>query len=295
MSYLIWLILVLVALFLIKKFLSQFKFPKVACLACFTGPLGAGKSAVSLAVAKSKYKVVHRSWAIRSFFRKIFRLSLDEEPLFYSNIPLAGIEYCELTMKHILKATRFNFGSVVWIDEASLLADCYLSLDDKTTNVVLMSFWKLFRHETHNGYCILNSQSLTDVHKSIRKCCNQYFYLHDVCSSFLIPFVSWCHMREERYSEDGSIVNNYDSDVEDSLKTCIFRKPFKNYDSISYSSLTDDLPVENIKHKLTKYDSLKATSLVSFRKAFADLFSDLEKKKEREKNMEENVNVKNEK
>lgn len=279
MSYLIYLLIICVLLFFVRKFLSRFKFPKVSCMCVVTGDLGAGKSAVSFAIAKSKFKSIHRSWAIRSFFRKLFHLAIDEEPLFYTNIPVCDIPYHELTMDHILKKVRFNFGSVVWVDEASLLADCYLSFDDKTTNSVLLSFWKLFRHETHSGYCIINSQSLTDLHISIRKCCSQYFYLHDTCSSFFVPFVAWCHMREERHSVDNSTINNYANDVEETLKTCLFsKKVFKMYDTHCFSSLTDNLPLKNIAHSLTKYDDLKAHTLVSFRKSFSELFKDFENK-----------------
>lgn len=284
-NYLVYLAIAIVILVLVRKFLSRFKFPKINCLAVFTGDVKVGKSGVSLACAYSHYRVIHRSWRVRSFFRKIFRLEIAEEPLFYSNIPLAGINYCQLTTDHILRKKRFNFGSVVFVDEASLLADCYLSKDCKDLSTTLLAFFKLFGHETHSGYCIFNSQSVSDLHISLRKCTSQYFYIHDTNSSFFVPWFAWCHMREERYTEDGSTINTYDKDVEETLKTCIFRKKiFKQYDSHAYSILTDNLPVDNQKKFNNLGDDLKAQSLVSFRPEFLRLFEDIKKDKENNNN-----------
>lgn len=82
-------------------------------------------------------------------------------------------------------------------------------------------------------------------------------------------------MREERYSEDNQTINTYTADVEDSMKTVLFRKStFKKYDCHAYSILTDHLQVKNI-DKFNKYNSnLKATNIISFRKEFADMFEE---------------------
>lgn len=277
MIYIIYFIIICVALFFINKFLSRFKFPKINCLAVFTGDVKVGKSGVSLACTISNYKRLHFRWRIRSFFRRLFRKSLEEEPLLYSNIPIAGVKYCELKLEHILRKERFNFKSIAFVDEASLLADCYLSKDEKNLSTELLKFFKLFGHMTHGGYCVFNSQSISDLHISLRKCTSQYFYIHDTSSKWF-PFFAYCHMREERYTEDGSTLNIYDKDVEDSLKTCIFRKKvFKMYDYCAYSILTDNLPTNNV-CKYNKIGSdLKARKLISFRKDFVDLFKDVDK------------------
>lgn len=279
MQYLIWAILIFVLVLLVRKFLSRFKFPKISALAVFTGDVKVGKSGVSLACALSKFRSVHRSWRIRCFFRKMFgRKTFPEEPLLYSNIPLAGVNYHDLTLEHILRRIRFNFGSVVFVDEASLLADCYLAKNGEGLSLELLKFFKLFGHETHNGYCIFNSQAISDLHISLRKCTSQYFYIHHTYSVPLIP-VSCCRMREERFAEDGGSINVYEQDVEDSLKTVLFRKKtFKMYDSFAYSSLTDALPVKNELHYNKYGDSLKAESITSFRREFVAMFENLKNK-----------------
>lgn len=271
MKYVVYFILIAVAYFLVLKFLSKFKFPKITALAVFTGAVKVGKTGVSLACALSLYRRIRIRWHIKKFFQKLFNKPVSEEPLLYSNIPLRNVRYFDLTLDHILRKKRFNFGSVVFVDEASLLADCYLSKSNPELNTQLMQFFKLFGHETHMGYCIFNSQQISDLHISLRKCTSQYFYIHSTSSKW-IPFVSFCKMREERYSEDGQTLNTYDNDVEESLKTCIFRKStFKKYDPCAYSIFTDSLPTENIEHKLGKYDSLKCDKITSFRREFAEM------------------------
>lgn len=284
MGYLIFFILICVALFFIRRFLNKFKFPKISSLSVFTGPIKVGKTGVSLACAKSEFRAVRIWWHIRKFFCKMFKKPIPEEPLFYSNIPLRNMKYCDLTLDHILRKKRFNFGSIVFVDEASLLADCYLSKSTNKNleklNIDLLKFFKLFGHETHCGKCIVNSQQISDLHIALRKVTSQQFFIHSTSSKFF-PFVSYCKMRELIYSEDGSTVNSFNEDIEESMKTVIFRKStFKCYDSCAYSSLTDDLETLNIEHKLTKNDSLKATYLVSFRPEFASIFNDLKNRQE---------------
>lgn len=289
MSYLIYAILILVLVILVRKILSRYKFPKISAIAVFTGAVKVGKSGVSLACALSRYRSLHRSWRINCFFRKLFKKPLKEEPLLYSNIPLAGVPYYDLTVDHILRKVRFNFSCVTFVDEASFLADCYLSKikGDLDVNVnaelELLEFCKLYGHETHGGYLIVNTQSMSDLNIALRKCTNQMFYLHSASSLFLLP-ISICKMREERYSEDGTVINSYNEDVEDSMKTVLFRKrTFDMYDRFCFSVLTDDLPVKNIRHYNKIGSSLKVTSLPSFRRSFVEMFEKLNREKELKK------------
>lgn len=257
----------------------KFKFPKISALAVFTGAIKVGKTGVSLACALSRYRFVLFRYYIKKFFCKLFGKMIPEKPLFYSNIPLRGVKYHDLTLDHILRKVRFNFGSVLFLDEASLLADCYISKDCPELSTELLKFFKLFGHETHMGTCIVNSQSITDLHIALRKVTNQIFYIHSTSSKWF-PFVSYCQMREERYSEDGSAINTYSEDLEDSLKTVIFRKStFKKYDPCCYSSLTDHLHTLNIPLFNSKKSSIKADKIISFRKEFATIYDEIKKEK----------------
>ena len=279
MTELIYIVLILVILFFLRKIFNAFKFPKVSAIAVFTGGVKVGKSAVSLACALSNYKRARRGWKFSCFFTKFtnfFRKKenkkdLPEEPLFYSTIPVRYIKYVPLTREHLMREKRFRYKSVVFIDEASLVADSQL-IKDKKINTELLLFFKLFGHETHGGLCVVNSHSLSDLHFALKRCTSQYFYIHHL--SKYIPFFTISYMREERYAEDGTDLNIYNEDIEDSMKRCIMKTSiFKKYDSFCFSFLTDYLPVDNetdVK-QLDKYDTLKADKVVSFRPEFYNL------------------------
>lgn len=267
-----YVLLIGVLLFLLWYFvLRKFKLPKLTAITMFTGGVKTGKSAVSLYFAIKTYKRVRRAWRVRRFFCKVFHRVLPEEPLFYSNIPLQGIKYCPITRDHFLRKLRLNFKSVVFLDEASLVADSRLAMSkENKINYELLLFLKLFGHATHGGYLICNSQCITDLHVQLRRCTSSYFYIHHLTS---IPFI--CKVpciREERYSEDGTTINSYTDDVEMSLKRIIMSaRIFKKYDCYCYSFFTDDLPTKNDQKLLTKHDSLKADNIVSFNPDFVKL------------------------
>lgn len=272
MKTIVIILIVCVAIFLLNKFLSRFKFPKIGAVAAVVGGVKSGKSAISVALALSCYKRALRSWRLTCFFTKflnLFRkvkLEFPEKPLLYSSIPIGQVEYVPLSRAHLLRQVRFNFKSVVLIDEASLVADSQL-IKDKEINSQLLLFFKLFGHETHGGKCIINTHSISDLHYALKRTISDYFYMHHL--SKYIPFITLAYMREERYSEDGIVFNSYDDDVEDKLKRVLMRtSTFKRYDCFCFSPLTDDLPVHNPIIYIPKGESLKVDSIVSFRPEF---------------------------
>lgn len=272
MKTIVIIIIVGIVLFFINKFLSRFKFPKIGAVAAVVGGVKSGKSAISVALALSCYKRALRFWRLTCFFTKVVnlfkkdKLELPEKPLLYSSIPLGQIDFVPLTRAHLLRDVRFNYKSVVLIDEASLVADSQL-IKDKEINTQLLLFFKLFGHETHGGKCIINTHSISDLHYALKRTISDYFYMHHL--SKYIPFITLAYMREERYSEDGIVFNSYDDDVEEKLKRVLMRtSTFKRYDCFCFSSLTDDLPVSNSILHIEKGESLKSENIVSFRPEF---------------------------
>ena len=241
-----------------KHVLSKFKLPKLNAITFINGGVKCGKSALSVYFAVRAYKRKHFLWSIFRYINKDI-----EEPLLYSNIPL-GCPYVQLTYDMATRIERFNYGSVVLIDEASLFADSRLSVDDPKSNIALQKFVKLFGHETHGGLMIVNSQSIDDMHVAFRRGLSQYFYVHHMTN--WIPFFSIAYVRECVYSSDGSIHNNVTEDLEKELQRIIVPKRYrKYYDKFCFSVETDGLPH---KHKPIKVKSLKATKLVSLRSSF---------------------------
>lgn len=247
-------------IFLIYKFIiRKFKFPKVGAMAMVTGGVKCGKSTFAVGLVMSEYRRRRRSVKFRNFFRKLFRIPLHDLPLIYSNIPLS-VPYVPLTEDLLLRKKRFVYGSVIYVNEASLVADSQL-IKDHNINERLLLFNKLIGHELLGGCIIYDTQSISDVHYSIKRCLSDYFYIHHL--SKWIPFFLVATIRECRYSEDGSVVEVNTSDVEDSLRKVIIRKStWKKFDAYCFSSLTDNLPVAN---ETVVADSLKVKKVFSFR------------------------------
>lgn len=261
--------LIIGMLFLCWYIHKTFKFPKVGAMVMIDGAVKSGKTTFGLGLALNKYKKNLRRWKIRKFFQKLFNKPIDEMPLLYSTIPLS-VPYVLLTRDLLLRETRFAYKSVIFVDEASLFADSTL-VKNYELNDNLLLFNKLIAHETHGGTIIFNSQSISDVHFSIRRCLSETFYVHATYK--WIPFFLVCTIREERYREDGTAINTYNEDVEESLKRVIIPKSvWKKFDCYCYSVLTDNLPVEN---KVVNTRDLKARKIISFNKAHC---VDLDKK-----------------
>lgn len=260
MSGILIFLIVIAALVVTFLFYKKFKHINYGMFSLVTGGIKSGKSTFGVYLAIRRYKEVHRRWLIRSFFRKMFHKPAEEEPLLYSNIPLKT-PYVPLTKEILLREKRVNFGSVIFIDEASLVADSQL-ISNKDINESIMLFVKLVGHELHGqGGLIVNSQCTQDLHYGFRRCVDRRYYVEHTFK--YIPFFLLVKVREERYAEDGSIVNTYNEDLDDSAKTLLLpKKVWKMFDRCAFSTFTDNLDVE--RQEVTTED-LKVKVLTSFR------------------------------
>ena len=260
----LYILLALFALgaFIFYKISKHFKLPKIACVSLTTGGVKSGKSTFSVYLAISTYKRIHRRWKVRKVFQTLFNKPIDEEPLLYSNIPLS-VPYVPITLELLQRKIRPRYGSVAYVNEASLLCDQMLFKDDEL-NERLTLFNKLFGHETCGGYLVYDTQCIGDVHYAVKRSLSNYFYVHHLEKR--IPFFLVAKVREERYSDDkGTITNTYSEDVEENLKTVIIPKSvWKKFDAYCFSVLTDSLPVSD--NVLKGTTDLKAREIVSFRK-----------------------------
>ena len=266
MIILIWFILICVSIFFIRKFINAFKVPKLNSLVLVSGGVKCGKSTLSVHMAISSYKSRVRAIKFKNFFRKMFKKPLLDLPLLYSNVPLA-INYVPVTRAMLMRRERFVYGSVVYLQEASLVADSQL-IKDKFLNNQLLLFFKLFGHESKGGICILDTQSVSDVHYSLKRSLSEYFYVHHLTK--WIPFFLVAYAVENRYSDDGSVVQVENQDIEEKVKRIIIpKRVWKYFDCYCYSTLTDDLPINSkfIDNNLQTID-LQAHNIVSFRDEF---------------------------
>lgn len=260
----IYILIIAAICFLSFYILKQFKFPKIGCLTLISGGVKCGKSTFSVALAIREHKTRVRKVKIKNFFRRLFGKEQIELPCLYSNVPLA-IPYVPLTDDLLLRKKRFVYGSVVYCQEASLVADSQL-IKDMDINQRLLLFNKLFGHETHSAVLIYDTQTISDLHYSIKRSLSEYFYIHHLVK--WIPGFLVAYIIENRYSEDGTQIFDTSKDVEDGLKRVIIpKKTWKYFDCYCYSVLTDDLPVEKtiVNNNLQTKD-LKARKILTFRK-----------------------------
>lgn len=259
-QWLIFLAIVVGISFLCVKLASKFKVPKIPCVALVTGGVKSGKSTLSVYLAIQTYNRVHRRWKIRSFFQTLLHKKVDEEPLLYSNIPLA-VPYVPISLELLQRKVRPRYASVAYVNEASLVADQMLFKNDEL-NERLTLFNKLFGHETCGGVLIYDTQCVHDVHYSVKRSLSSYIYVHHLEKR--LPFFLVAQVREERYSDDTGVVNSYNEDVENSLKKVLIpKRVWRKFDAYCFSCLTDGLPVaDNVIEDST---DLKARNIVSFR------------------------------
>lgn len=268
MSSAVYVLILLVIIGIYILYRKFFRRPSFGALTMVTGGIKCGKSALCVHYAVKEYKRVHRRWRIRKLFQKMLRRQVSEEPLLYSNIPLRKVKYVPVTIDHLMRKKRFNFGSVVFLDEVSLVCDSMLT-KDKDINTQLHLFFKLFGHETHGGKMFVNSQCIGDVHYALKRVISDYYYI-DSLSKF--PLISVANVRKERYTDDKSTVNTYSEDSDKKLsRVLLFNSVFKKYDSFCFSPFTDELPSVTCLQNLTDWEELKTRQIISFRKEFQNL------------------------
>lgn len=263
-NLIVFLIIALLIFWLFHKF---FKIPHFGALTCITGGVKCGKSALTVRFALREYKRAVVRWYIRKFFCKLLKRELPEKPVLYSNIPLYKVNFSPLTTDILLRQKRMAYGSIVIMDEASLIADSQL-IKDKKVNTQLMLFFKLFGHETCGGKCFVNSHCLSDLHYAIKRVTSTYYYVHHLSK---LPFFSSFSLREERFSDDGSVINVYQDDVDKKmLRVLMFNSTYKKYDAYCYSILTDSLECSSDTRNITDRFDLKSPQIVSFREEIRD-------------------------
>lgn len=284
MNVLAWLVVIGLALLAIWIYWRFFKVLKIKNIVFVDGALGTGKSFFSVALAVRLYKKQLRIWKLKKFLFPILGVAFKrfqnvrlEKPRLYSNINLRNVEFVHLNRDLMFRQQRFAYKSVVLIDEFSLMADQF-TYKDREMSERLSLFFKLFRHETMGGYCVINSQSTSDLHYSLKYVLSDYLYIHHK-SKF--PFVTALCCQEMAYCGDAngmSVMNVRDRDVEESCKTMlVLNKYYKYYDSYCYSIFTDSCPVYKISDFHKKGENIKDENLVTF-KTFLYLTENLKKK-----------------
>lgn len=264
-----WILLILgvvVAFFIIK----YSRCPHIGCLTLFTGALKSGKTMTALHCALRKYKLAVLLWHLRCLWFKLIRKPLPEKPKFYSNIPVAGVEYVPLTKELFQRKVRIAYKSVVFLSETSLICDS-MSFKDKDMNEEICLFFKLYGHMSRGGKIIIETQNVLDNHFGIKRNLNYYY---NIDANWSLPFFKLVRFYKVVYTEDKSVSNIVNlAEGIDYEYLLIPKTIFTRYDSYTYSSFTDDKPLLSgynyiMRHRLRffyKSRNLKSKKIPSFK------------------------------
>ena len=269
-------ILIILAVILLIIVLRFMRPPYIGCLTLFTGALKSGKTMTGLQCALKKYKWARIKWHIDCLWRKLIGKPLPEEPLFYTNIPVAGVAYVPVTVDMLYRKVRLAYKSVMFLSETSLIADS-MTIKDALLNEQINEFFKLYGHETHGGKCIIETQNVLDNHYAIKRCLTFYY---NIDANFSLPFFKLVRFYKVFYTDDKSVssVVNLAQGVEYSYML-IPKSIFTRYDSYTYSAFTDYLPKADeleyiMRHRLHFYygkRNLKSWKIPSFKSHFRNM------------------------
>lgn len=230
--------------------LLRYKRLRYGNLTLVTGGVKTGKTQLCVALAVKQYRKAYKKW--RKATKKAQRRfePLPEQPLLYSNVPIGkkGMSYAPLTAELLTGKERFRYGSVIYINEVSLVSGC-MDFKDDNVNDRLNELYKLIAHRTKGGYMFLDTQSPMDMHYTIKRSLSTYYTIQ---RRLTLPFISVLWIRENILVDGAETVAiDTNQDPQDSTSEggkpyyirLILNKWWKYYDQYAYSVLTDSLPV----------------------------------------------------
>lgn len=231
---------------------SHHKRLKYGNLTLITGGVKTGKTQLAVALCFKQYARQLKKWRKACRKARARYEPLPEKPLLYSNMPIGkkGFKYAPLTLDLVMGLKRFRKGSVIYYNEASLIAGSK-DIKDEELNDHLLKFFKLIAHITEGGYLILDTQSPQDVHYTVKRSLSTYY---DIWSRITLPVVSLIWLRENKLVDgENTVAIDTQVDTQDSVleggKKKYFRlilnKWWKYYDQYAYSTLVDGVPCED--------------------------------------------------
>ena len=241
----LWVILIIVGVVVIYFiYRKNFKRLKPPCVCLITGGVKTGKSLLAVKLSMKDYRSRHRKWWIKTH---IFKQDC-EEPLYYTNVWVSfnrkkakkphklNKNIVLIELEHLNRSKRFNYASVVYICESSLMSDNQ-DFNNARRNAELSMFNKLFGHETKGGVLYYDTQSPLDNHYSIKRVMSTFFFIQKSLNLFLFRIL---YVREFVNTDLGE--NNFTDDVDTTTrKVLIGRWWYHRYDRYYFSYLTDEL------------------------------------------------------
>lgn len=233
---------------------KNFKRLTLSAVNLTTGAPKTGKTLLNVWKAPADFKSRHRKWWFKTY---ILRKKGIEEPLFYINQAfsfgnlnkvLAGkrkphrLDRCivKLSTEHLERKYRFNYKSVIYATESSLMSDNQ-DVNNQYRNAELSLFNKLIGHETRGGVLYYDTQNSKDNHYAIKRVANVRWFIQKTKNFYLFRIL-W--VREMINEDEGENVTTDDID-KTTRKILIPFWIYRHYDCYYFSYLTDNLEVKN--------------------------------------------------
>lgn len=274
-SFILFALFVVLLIFLLWFFIFKVKHLKTPDVYMVDGGVKTGKSLVSVKLAITQYwKNLIRYYLRLPFiklinhFRKkhnskknctnIKSLIVPEKPMLYSNMPLFRVKFNYLSLDILEMKVRCPNKSVFLLDEASLIADSMTAfgvtkLEKEHVDYVneKLTLWLKIgvSHGGKGSTCIYNSQNVSDLHFSFRRCTSTYLMIY---KNRKFPFFCLLQCRELIHDESNDVVNTQTQDIDDDSKPLFVSKRwYKYYDRYYLYCLFKNLPI------LVNYDVKK--------------------------------------
>lgn len=249
-------ILFVIGTIILSAYLKRLRYGNLTLI---TGGVKTGKTQLSVCLVFKCYKKQLRKWRAKCRRAQARYEPIPERPLIYSNMPIGkfGMEYAPLTLDLITGKTRFRYGSVIYYNEASLIAGSK-DIKDEVLNDYLLKFFKLCAHFTKGGYVILDTQSPQDIHYTIKRSLSTYY---DIQRRITLPIVSFIILRENKLVDgENTVAIDTQIDPQDKMTEGgkkwywrpLLNKWWRYYDQYAYSSLVENTPVGSDEIKVTR-------------------------------------------
>lgn len=235
MTILILLSIVFVLWLIIKPYII-----KHDTVTLYVGGLGSGKTLIGV---NDALKCLKRNRIKVLFYNLFHPKKLKKKPLLYSTIPIRISKKelsVDLTTEHLLLQKAIVEKSVLFIDEASTVANSFENVANNKNLKTVEEFSTFFRHYTKGGYMILTTQNTSKCNYVVRYCCNQAFQLSQFTN---ILNIAYC-VKIRNIDLTNDVVNINQSNLEENTRNLVGFFGRRKYNTYAFYPRYKDVPFE---------------------------------------------------
>lgn len=204
----------------------------------YVGGLGSGKTLIGVTDALT---CLRRNRLKVCFYNLFHPRNKKEKPMLYSTIPVRISRNeisLDLDLDHILLRKRINEKSVLFIDEASTVANSFETVANNKNLKTVEEFSTFFRHYTKGGYLIMTTQNTSKCNYVIRYCCNQAFQLSQFRNFLNVGYM----VKIRNIDLTNDVVNVNATNLEENCRNKIGLFGRRKYNTYAFNCRYKDVP-----------------------------------------------------